>query len=79
MDVCGLRAGFRLRGYQKPIVEEALKEFEGKSRQNIFISLPQGTGKTGHSREVRCRSGEGLPGMGWVPGQGSGCTRRRGC
>jgi superfamily II DNA or RNA helicase len=29
-----------------PIVGETLKEFEEKSKQNVFISLPQGTGKT---------------------------------
>jgi superfamily II DNA or RNA helicase len=46
MDVCGLREGFTLREYQIPIVNEALKEFEEKARQNVFISLPQGTGKT---------------------------------
>jgi len=46
MDVCGLREGFRLREYQEPIVNETLKEFEEKARQNVFISLPQGTGKT---------------------------------
>lgn len=44
MDVCGLREGFILREYQAPLVEETLKEFEEK--QNVFISLPQGTGKT---------------------------------
>ena len=46
MDVCGLREGFSLREYQKPIVGETLKEFEEESKQNVFISLPQGTGKT---------------------------------
>lgn len=46
MDVCGLRQGFSLREYQNPIVSETLKEFEEKSKQNVFISLPQGTGKT---------------------------------
>jgi len=46
MDVCGLREGFSFRDYQKLIIGETLKEFEKKSRQNIFISLPQGTGKT---------------------------------
>jgi superfamily II DNA or RNA helicase len=46
MEVCGLREGFRLRDYQTLIVSETLKEFEEKSRQNVFISLPQGTGKT---------------------------------
>ena len=46
MDVCGLREGFSLREYQKPIIDETLKEFEGGSKQNVFISLPQGTGKT---------------------------------
>jgi ERCC4-related helicase len=46
MDVCGFRESFTLREYQIPIVDEALKEFEEKSRQNVFISLPQGTGKT---------------------------------
>jgi superfamily II DNA or RNA helicase len=46
MDVCGFREGFSLRGYQIPLVDEALKEFEEKVRQNVFISLPQGTGKT---------------------------------
>jgi len=29
-----------------PIVAETLKEFEEESKQNVFISLPQGTGKT---------------------------------
>jgi superfamily II DNA or RNA helicase len=46
MDVCGFREGFSLRDEQKPIVEEALREFEEVDRQNVFISLPQGTGKT---------------------------------
>lgn len=46
MNVCGLREGFNLREYQKPIIDETLKEFEEKSKQNVFISLPQGTGKT---------------------------------
>jgi len=46
LDVCGLREGFSLREYQKPIIDETLKEFEGGSKQNVFISLPQGTGKT---------------------------------
>lgn len=46
MDICGLREGFSLREYQIPIVDEILKEFEEKARQNVFISLPQGTGKT---------------------------------
>jgi len=46
LDVCGLREGFSLREYQKPIVGETLKEFEEESKQNVFISLPQGTGKT---------------------------------
>lgn len=46
MDVCGLREGFSLREYQTPIVNEALKEFEEKATQNVFISLAQGTGKT---------------------------------
>jgi superfamily II DNA or RNA helicase len=46
MDVCGFREGFGLRDDQKPIVEEALREFEEFNRQNVFISLPQGTGKT---------------------------------
>jgi len=46
MNVCGLREGFSLREYQKPIINEALKEFEEKARQIVFISLPQGTGKT---------------------------------
>lgn len=46
MDICGLREGFSLREYQAPLVEETLKEFEEESKQNVFISLPQGTGKT---------------------------------
>jgi len=46
MDVCGLKKGFSLRKYQTPIVNEALKEFEEKATQNVFISLAQGTGKT---------------------------------
>lgn len=46
MDVCGLREGFSLREYQEPIVNETLKEFEEKAKQNVFISLAQGTGKT---------------------------------
>lgn len=46
MDICGLRKGFSLREYQAPLVEETLKEFEDKAKQNVFISLPQGTGKT---------------------------------
>ena len=46
MDVCGLKEGFRLREYQTPIVDETLKEFETKGRQDVFISLSQGTGKT---------------------------------
>jgi len=46
MDICGLREGLNLREYQGPIINEALKEFEEKAKQNVFISLPQGTGKT---------------------------------
>ena len=46
MNVCGLREGFSLREYQTLIVNEALKEFEEKATQNVFISLAQGTGKT---------------------------------
>jgi len=46
MDACGLRDGFSLREYQEPIINETLKEFEEKANQNVFISLPQGTGKT---------------------------------
>lgn len=46
MDICGLREGFSLREYQTPIVNETLKEFEEKAKQNVFISLAQGTGKT---------------------------------
>lgn len=46
MDVCGLREGYVLKDYQKPIVEETLHEFEELKKQNVFISLPQGTGKT---------------------------------
>ena len=46
MDICGLRGGCSLRKYQMSIVGETLKEFEEKSKQNVFISLPQGTGKT---------------------------------
>lgn len=46
MDVCGLREGFSLREYQEPIVNETLKEYEEKAKQNVFISLAQGTGKT---------------------------------
>jgi len=46
MDICGLREGCSLREYQMPIVGETLKEFEEKSKKNVFISLPQGTGKT---------------------------------
>ena len=39
MDICGLREGFSLREYQTPIVNETLKEFEEKAKQNVFISL----------------------------------------
>jgi len=46
MDVCGLREGFNLREYQGTIVDETLNEFEEKAKQNVFISLAQGTGKT---------------------------------
>ena len=46
MNVCGIREGFSLREYQKTIVNETLKEFKEKAKQNVFISLPQGTGKT---------------------------------
>jgi superfamily II DNA or RNA helicase len=46
MDVCGFREEHGLKDYQKPIVEETLHEFEALKRQNVFISLPQGTGKT---------------------------------
>jgi hypothetical protein len=42
MDVCGFREGFTLRDYQIPIVDEALKEFEEKAKQNVFIYLHQG-------------------------------------
>lgn len=46
MNACGLRDGFILKEYQIPIVEETLREFEENAKQNVFISLPQGTGKT---------------------------------
>jgi len=46
MNVCGLREGFILRKYQTSIIEETLREFEKNAKQNVFISLPQGTGKT---------------------------------
>jgi len=46
VNSCGLREGISLREYQEPIVKETLKEFEDKAKQNVFISLPQGTGKT---------------------------------
>jgi len=39
MDICGLREDFSLRKYQAPLVEETLKEFEEKAKQNVFISL----------------------------------------
>lgn len=43
---CGLRGGYHLKDYQEPLVNEALNEFELKEKKNVFISLPQGTGKT---------------------------------
>jgi len=46
MNSCGFREGYSLRDYQEPLVKEALEEFELKGKQNVFISLPQGTGKT---------------------------------
>jgi superfamily II DNA or RNA helicase len=46
MVICGLREGYSLREYQIPIVGKTLNEFEEKSKRNVFISLPQGTGKT---------------------------------
>jgi len=46
MSVCGLRENFSLRDYQRLLVDEVLSEFEKKGKQNVFISLPQGTGKT---------------------------------
>jgi superfamily II DNA or RNA helicase len=46
MESCGLREGYNLKDYQEPLVNEALNEFEFKEAKNVFISLPQGTGKT---------------------------------
>mgnify|MGYP000627916669 CR=1 FL=1 len=46
MNACGLREGFSLRDYQLYTVYEILKEFDEKRKKNIFVSLPQGTGKT---------------------------------
>lgn len=46
MNVCGLREGYVLKDYQIPIVEKTLMEFEENAKRNMFISLPQGTGKT---------------------------------
>ncbi|MEM2915370.1 MAG: DEAD/DEAH box helicase family protein [Candidatus Bathyarchaeia archaeon] len=46
MNVCGLREGYVLKNYQIPIVEKTLIEFEENAKRNVFISLPQGTGKT---------------------------------
>jgi len=46
MNACGLREGFSLRDYQLCTVYEILKEFDEKRKKNIFVSLPQGTGKT---------------------------------
>ncbi len=46
MNNCGLREGYNLKDCQEPLVKEALNEFESKETKNLFISLPQGTGKT---------------------------------
>jgi len=46
MDICGLREGYSLKDYQEPLVKDALNEFELEEIKNVFISLPQGTGKT---------------------------------
>jgi len=46
LNSCGLREGFNLKDYQEPLVKEALNEFESEGTKNLFISLPQGTGKT---------------------------------
>jgi len=46
MSSCGFREGHSLKDYQEPLVKEALQEFELRGKQNVFISLPQGTGKT---------------------------------
>jgi len=46
MDSCGLREGYSLKDYQEPLIKDALNEFELKDTKNVFISLPQGTGKT---------------------------------
>ena len=43
---CGLRGGYNLKDYQELLVKETLNEFELKEKKNVFISLPQGTGKT---------------------------------
>ena len=46
MDRCGLRVGKSLREYQQPVVDEILKIFSEEKKKNVFISMPQGTGKT---------------------------------
>lgn len=42
---CGLRENFQLRPYQTSIVKTILNNFNSTSK-NIFVSLPQGSGKT---------------------------------
>jgi len=43
---CGLKPNLKLRDYQKELVADILNEFENEHKQNVFLSLPQGTGKT---------------------------------
>ena len=57
MDICGLREGFSLRKYQAPLVEETLKEFEEKAKQNVFIFLPQGTQNKTSEKKAETKEG----------------------
>lgn len=44
--VCGPREDVTLRKYQAEIAEEILDKLRNASSSNVFVSLPQGTGKT---------------------------------
>jgi len=46
MGICGFKNGYSLKDYQEPLVKEILDKLMVEEKSNIFISLPQGTGKT---------------------------------
>ena len=42
----GFREGFQLKDFQVDLTRRILSDFSNNKKTNIFLSLPQGTGKT---------------------------------